>query len=73
MKLFKNGLEVELTKEELEEQKRLEEENKKFDEEAKKMPQTLEERVVTVENSNAELATTIDSILTEVIPSIMGV
>lgn len=35
--------------------------------------QTLEERLRTVENSNAELSITVDSILTEVIPSLMGI
>ena len=43
------------------------------DEPIPEMPQTIEERVTAVENSNEELATTVDSILTEVIPSLMGV
>lgn len=43
------------------------------DEPIPEMPPTLEERVGAVENSNTELATTVDSILTEVIPSLMGV
>ncbi len=41
------------------------------DEPILEMPPTLEERVGAVENSNAELATTVDIILTEVIPSLM--
>lgn len=43
------------------------------DEPIPEMPQTIEERVTAVENSNEELATTVDSILTEVIPSIIGI
>lgn len=43
------------------------------DEPIPEMSPTLEERVNVVEDSNAELATTVDSILTEVIPSIMGI
>ncbi len=42
-------------------------------EEQHPVPPTLEERVGAVENSNTELATTVDSILTEVIPSLMGI
>lgn len=41
--------------------------------EIRPVPPTIEERVSVVEDSNAELATTVDSILTEVIPSIMGI
>ena len=34
---------------------------------------TMQEKVLSLEQANQELATTVDSILTEVIPSLMGV